>query len=148
MNTSKVTTWRELKQLVALAEEYSKEHKQYDSTFAVYAVELVRRYQLPNHEFHLLYDDTKPIGYTILHSDSTGLNNTLYVYDLFITKEARGKGAFRKLIELIANTGISNNFNRAQFPTSISQDQWKYLTQLRCNTINVIQVYHPDYTGD
>ena len=145
MKTERVSNWYQLKQLVTLAQEYSEENKQYDAPFAVYAVELVRRWQLPNHEFHLLYDNSSPIGYTIMYGDDTGLNNTIYVYDLFVTKAARGRGAFRKLIDLIADTGISNNFNRAEFPSDIPEAQWKYLTQLKTNTKSILQVYHPEY---
>ena len=145
MKTIRVTTWPQLKQLTTLAQEYSEENKQYDAPFAVYAVELVRRWQLNSHEFYLLYDSNNVVGYTILHGDDTGLNNTLYVYDLFVTKSARGKGAFHKLIELIANKGIGNNFNRAEFPSDIQEDQWQYLTQLRTKTKKILEVYHPEY---
>ena len=145
MNIVQVTNWQQLKQLVSLAQEYSEEHKQYDASFAVYAVELVRRWQLPTHEFHLLYDELEPIGYTILHIDETGLNNTLYIYDLFITKEHRGKKGFYTLIKDVYETAKKYNLKRGEFASELDVETWKHLTQLPVKEKRIIVVDNTEY---
>ena len=145
METTRVTTWAQLKQLTKLAEQYSIEDKQYDTSFAVYATELTRRWQLNNHEFYLLHNGTLPIGYTIVHTDDTGLNNTLYVYDLFIGKDFRGAKGFYSLIKLINQICIDNNIPRAEFPSELGKETWEKLTQLPVAIKNVVVIDNIEY---
>jgi len=145
METTKVTTWYQMKQLAELAQQYSIEDKQYDAPFAVYAIELVRRWQLPNHSFILLYDESKPIGYTIMYTDDTGLNNTLYIYDLYITKAQRGKKGFYSLIQVINQTAIDANIKRGEFPSQLDDDTWQRLTELSVTVNKVITVDNIEY---
>ena len=134
MNTVQVTNWHQLKILVSLAQEYSEEDKQYDAPFAVYAVELVRRWQLPTYRFVLLYDESEPIGYTIMMTDETGLNNTLYVQDLYISKRHIGKQGFYALINEVYETAKKHNLARGEFSSKLDIDTWKKLTNLPVNS--------------
>ncbi len=128
MEINKVTTWTQLKQLAVLAEQYSVEDKQYDAHFAVYAIQLARYWQLPNFELYLLTDGDAPIGYTILHSDATMLNNKIYAIDLYVTKAARGLGAFKLLIKTIDDVAKKAGIPSVEIVTKLTADTWARLT--------------------
>ena len=124
----KVSNWIQLKRLATLAEEYSHENKQYDAALSVYIVELVRLWQLPNYEFYLFTSQEALVGYTIVYTDAAMLNLSLYVYDLFVTKTARGRSAFRDIINHIDDIAMRIKAPRVEFESKLSAKTWARLT--------------------
>ena len=80
-----------------------------------------------------------------MYTDDTGLNNTLYIYDLFITKKHRGKKGFYSLINIINQTAVDANIKRGEFPSELDEETWKHLTQLTVKEKKSIIVDNIEY---
>jgi len=80
-----------------------------------------------------------------MYTDDTGLNNTLYIYDLYITKGYRGKKGFYSLIQVINQTAVDANIKRGEFPSQLDDDTWKHLTKLPVTISKVITVDNIEY---
>lgn len=145
METVRVETWHQLKQLMPLVEQYYNQTDIYDCTFPVLAAEVARMFADTVHYAIYMVPD---VGYIIFYLPMNLIYDTLWVDTAFIVKDKQSQHIFKEVfMPLIYNMGRMTKTKWVKFQAKIPADVWSHITEREVQ-VEKIMVIENDLRGE